>query len=162
MSIEELSLLNILFNLAIFFLLILIIYKISKDYLIPYLYLQIQIKEERDKELKESENLLDKTKDLLDSEILKQQALIAVLGKKVKYWENSILDENKKQEISNKEYLEKLILKRDIQNHNLKLLKIEKIAIPESIKQAYSEMRENYGGKMGLLLTKELIDKIKP
>ena len=37
----------------------------------------------------------------------------------------------------------------------------EKIVIPESIKQAYIEIEKIYDGGKGLILTRELIDKIK-
>ncbi|MBU4269666.1 hypothetical protein KJ644_04465 [Candidatus Dependentiae bacterium] len=162
MSIEDLSLLSIIFNFTIFFLLILVIYNLFKNYGAPYLYSEIENKKKHEQDLKNKDLLLIKTKDNLENEIYKQQEKISFLKNKVENWKNNLLEKKIEKEFDHSKYLNELKNKRNLQLNNFKIAELQKIAIPEAVKKAYDEMLNVYGGTTGLNLTRELINKIKP
>ena len=157
---EGFDFLYIAFQLTIFFLLSIVVYSLIKDYLIPFLYSEMEEIKKKKKELKEKCNLLGLSEKRIKNEIEDQRGSFNVLENKIRNWKNSLEEENSKKDDFNKKLLDKVKKKRIVQSGNLSLLKTQRIVIPESIKQAYKEIKHLYGGQKSRRLLTELVEKI--
>ncbi|MFH1461331.1 MAG: hypothetical protein ABIF12_00065 [bacterium] len=162
MLIEGFDFLYIAFQLTLFFLLSIIVYKLLKDYLIPYLYSEIESIKKKQTELKDKKNLLLASEKKIKEEIMEQKYSFNLLENNVKSWKDSLIEQNNKSEILYKELFNKIKEKRELQSNNLSLLKAQKIVIPEAIKRSYRDIKNLYGGEKSRWLLNELIEKIKP
>lgn len=161
MLIEGVDFLYIAFQLTLFFLLSLILQRLLKQYLIPSIYTHIEDIKKKQKELRDKEKLLFVSQKRITKQIEEQESYFNVLENKIKCWNNSIIEDKNKKIGDNKKLINKIEHKRNIQTNNLSLLKTQRIVIPESIKQAYKEIENLYGGEKSLGLLKELIEKIE-
>ncbi|MBD3273379.1 hypothetical protein GF385_03470 [Candidatus Dependentiae bacterium] len=159
---EGFNFLYIAFQLTLFLLLVIALYKISQQYLIPSLYSQIELIKKKRKDLRDKENLLLESKKNLKEQIKEQENSFKSLEVKIQSWHQNLLEEKNNTIKNNKELEEKIKNKRAVQSKNLSLFKMQKIVIPQSIKKAYKEIENLYGGKKSLHLLKELIKKIEP
>ena len=158
---EGFDFLYIAFQLTLFFLLCLILQKLLKQYLIPSIYTYIEDIKKKQKELRDKEKLLLVSQKRITKQIEEQESSFNVLENKIKHWNNSLIENKNKKIDDNKKLINKIEHKRKIQTNNLSLLKTQRIVIPESIKQAYKEIENLYGGEKSLGLLKELIEKIE-
>lgn len=154
--------LYIAFQLTLFFLLCIVLRKLLKQYLIPALYTQIEAIKKKRQELKGKDKLLLETQKKMEKHIEEQKGSFNILENKIRCWNNSLVDDKNKKLDDNKKLIKKIEDKRRIQTKNLSLLKTERVVIPESIKQAYKEIKYLYGGDKSLGMLKELIEKIEP
>lgn len=159
---EQIDFLGILFELTLFYLLVVSVYKLIKIYLLPILYSEINIIEKKKKDLEDKDSLLDKSKVKLKENIEDQKEKFLLLEKKVDLWKQSMLQENEDAKEQNISLLEKVKIKRKKQETILSLINLQKIVVPSSIQLAYNESQEKYGGNKGLELLSELISVIKP
>ncbi|MCK4650797.1 hypothetical protein KAT08_01350 [Candidatus Babeliales bacterium] len=159
---EQIDFLGILFELTLFYLLVVSVYKLIKTYLLPILYSEINIIEKKKKDLEDKDSLLDKSKVKLKENIEDQKEKFLLLEKKVDLWKQSMLQENEDAKEQNISLLEKVKIKRKKQETILSLINLQKIVVPSSIQLAYNESQEKYGGNKGLELLSELISVIKP
>ena len=154
--------LEVLFELTLFFLLVVFLYKISKQYIIPMLYQEIDKIRKKEKETTEKKQLLVASKKKLELQIEEQGVELVVLEKKVKRWQEFILQSNQQKSKCASLYLERIENKREKQKENLSLLKVQEVVIPRSIELAYKEIEQKYSNKKGWELLKELIITIEP
>ena len=161
MLIEGFDFLYIAFQLTLFFLLCLILQKLLKQYLIPSIYTYIEDIKKKQKELRDKEKLLIVSQKRITKQIEEQESSFDILENKIKCWNNSLIEDKDKKIDDNKKLINKIEHKRKIQTNNLSLLKTQRIVIPESIKQAYKEIENLYGGEKSVGLLKELIEKIE-
>lgn len=159
---DGLDFLYIAFQLTLFFLLCIVLRKLLKQYLIPFLYSQIEAIKKKRQELKDKDKFLLACQKRIKKQIEEQEDSFDVLENKIKCWNNSLVDNKNKKLDDNKKLISKIEDKRRIQTNNLSLLKTEQVVIPESIRQAYKEIEYLYGGDKGFKLLKELIEKIEP
>ena len=159
---EGVNFLEILFELTIFFLLIISVVAIVRQYALPLLYGEIESIKEKEKDLKEEGRLIVSSKKRLEKEIRQQEESFFLLEKKMRLWQESLFEKNKKIEEQSKSFLKETKEKRKAQEANLRLFKMQKIVIPRSIELAYREIEKLYMGKKGAGLLKELITKIEP
>jgi predicted nuclease with TOPRIM domain len=157
---EKLNFLYIAFELTIFILLVIVLYKVIKDYLIPILYSEIEKIKQKVKELKDKKNLLNSSEKRIIEEINNQKSSFNILENKISVWKDNISLENKSKENFNEKLLTQIKNKRNIQSKNLSLLKTEKVVIPKAIQLAYEEITKKYSGKSSRKLLEELINKI--
>ncbi len=162
MLIEGINFLEILFELTIFFLLSVFVYKIVKNYVLPLLYGEIETIKEKEEDIKDKDKLLVSSKRRLEKEIEFQNEKFFLLEKKVQLWNQDLVNKNKKDEELSKFIVKQVKEKRKKQEVNLSLFKMQKIVIPEAIKLAYKEIEKSYSGKKGESLFKELILKTEP
>jgi biopolymer transport protein ExbB/TolQ len=154
--------LEVLFQLTLFALLVIVVYKLIKQYLIPFLYQEIRRIKKYKKDLSNKNKLLNASKKRLENQIKQQDDSFVLLEQKVHAWYKSVVDSNEKKQEENKKILEHVEKKRKAQLANLSLRKIQKIVIPEAIEQAYQEIEKKYEGDKGLQLLQELIEKVQP
>jgi len=140
--------LEILFELTMFFLLVVFLYKILKQYLLPALYLEIDKIRKKEKEIKEKIHLLVARKKKLEQQIEEQGVELVIFEKRVRNWQEHILQNNQKESKRASLYLEQVHSKREKQKANLNLLKMQEIVIPRSIELAYEEIEQQYGGAL--------------
>lgn len=153
---------DIVFRLFIFFLFSVLLYKLIKDTLLPMLHQQINKIRQCKKELKEKNNLLNSTHQSLKTEIENQKKIFIELDKKVHIWHTNVCLENKKKEEEYSLLYGKIKEKRELQVHNLNLLKMQQAVIPDAMRKARIQLKELYANQKGLDLLKQLIIKIEP
>ncbi|MBD3231848.1 hypothetical protein GF322_04265 [Candidatus Dependentiae bacterium] len=155
-------LLNIFFEITIFFLLVMFVTNLFKKYALTPLYQEIRNKKEYEKYVKNKKNLLHKSEIRLKDELIAQKEDFFYLEKKVNLWNAAYLQKKKEKYETNEKLLNKIIKKRKKQKENLALLKMQEIVIPKAEKEAYKEIEHIYAGDKGKKLLKELILTIKP
>ncbi|KKP24237.1 MAG: hypothetical protein SZ59_C0002G0083 [candidate division TM6 bacterium GW2011_GWF2_28_16] len=153
--------LYVLFKLTLFGLFIIVMYKLIVAFVVPYLNAEILNIKKDAKDLEDKMDLLNRTRKSVELKIENQKKELNYLENKINLWNNNLLQKKNKHEQEKQIILNKVIEKRKIQSNNINILNLEKIVIPESIKQAYIEIEKIYDGGKGLILTRELIDKIK-
>lgn len=153
-------LLTFLFELTIFVLFFIVVYRLFKQYVLPLLYEQIEQIKKNEIDLKEKDNLLDLSKKDLEKVIKRQEEELFVLQKKVQFWKQLLINKNEEEKMRADLLLQSIRNKRKTQEANLLVSKTEKIVIPESIKLAYEEIEDLYSGEKGELLLRELILKV--
>lgn len=162
MSISGIDFLYIIFELTLFGLLSLVIYTLVKSYLVPLLYSEIEDIKKRSKELQDKKRLLKESNKRINDKINDQRDSFDLLNDKIELWNNNLLEAKQKSAKENERIVKEISEKRVIQSNNLNILNMQRSVIPTSIKQAYINIKELYGGEKGAVLTKELINKIKP
>jgi hypothetical protein len=162
MLIEGIDILTILFELTVFALFFIFVSNIFTNYILPMLYLEIEQSKQHEKDLKDKGELLDLSKNSLETKIKEQEESLFVLSKKVELWKDSLIQKNNEIKKQNTTVLQAIKEKRKIQEANQKVSKMEKIVIPQAISLAYKEIEESFSGKKGEELLKELVIKIEP
>ncbi len=161
MLIDFSNILHVFFELTLFFLLAILLFKGIKLYLIPYIYGEILNIKKKKEDLLAQDDLLSKTSQTVSTKIKEQRKEFVLLEGKINSWRRYLLNKQMEESRSEKTNLDKIKKKRVTQSYNLNILKLEKVVIPSSIKLAYDKIKLMYAGDKGLLLTKELINKIK-
>ena len=88
--------LGIIFELTIFYLLFISVYKIVKTHLIPLLYSQIDSINKKEKDLKEKKILFVDSQKRVTGQIKSQTLKFLLLEKKISLWKNFIIQERNK------------------------------------------------------------------
>ncbi len=153
-------LLEVLFDLTLFFLLVIVFYKVFMQYILPFLYHQILDIKKHQKEVKNKIQLLDASQIRLESQIVDQKEGFDLLDEKVKFWHKSIYQNNKKFIQKHCELIEKIKAKRINQKEHFCLFKLEKNVIVQSIDQTYDSLSPINCKPRGRELLTELIDII--
>lgn len=162
MSINGIDFFYILFEFTLFGLFSLLIYVLVKSYLLPSIYSEIANIKKRSKELKENKKLLDYSNKRINDKIENQRESFDLLNKKIEIWNKNLLETKQAIAKENERIVKDISAKRVIQGNNLNILNMQRVVIPKAIKQAYVNLKELYNGEKGAVLTKELINKIKP
>ena len=152
--------LEVAFDLTIFFLLVIVFYKIFMQYVLPFFYNQILDIKKHQKEVKNKIQLLDASQIRLESQIIDQKEEFDSLDEKVNLWRRSIYQNNKKFIQEHSELVEKIKIKRVNQEDYFCLFKLEKNVIVQSIDQTYDSLSPINCKPRGRELLTELIDII--
>ena len=161
MLINGIDILGIVFELTLFCLLSIFVYRLIKDYLSPMLHSEIGKIKKNKHDIKEKENLLVDSKKRIKNQIKAQEEKFVLLEKKVQLWKASvsaIAKEKKQQAVL---LFDQIKAKRTVQETNLNMLKLQALVIPKSIKLAYQKIDSMYGNQKSEGLLKELISSIK-
>ncbi len=162
MLIKGIDVLEVLFELVLFGLLVVVVYRLVKDYMVPALYSEIEKIKKKRKDIVDKEDLLVDSSKKLVINIKDQEENFVDLDKKVQTWRSSILEEQSKNIKEKELFLNQTKEKRKKQAVNLGLLKLQEKVIPESVKLAYKKIEELYVGQKSINLLKELISAIQP
>ena len=155
------TLIFIFFKLTIFLLLIIQLYKLTKQYIIPFLQEQINLVNKIWTELKNKLKLLVQTKKRIEKQIETQSQSLEDLEKKVKQWHEKLLEKQaliKKEKVKLHEQLEK---KQTKQQSYLDLVKTEKTVLPEAILEAKTKLIKLYKNENGKKLLTNVINHLK-
>jgi hypothetical protein len=155
-------LLTAFFELTLFALFFIFVYRLFTQSVLPLLHEQIEQRKKNESDLKEKDNLLDLSRKSLEKIIKQQEEELFVLDKKVQIWNQFLVQKNNEEELRDELLLQLVKNKRKEQEANLRVSKTEKIVIPDSVRLAYEEIENLYAGKRGELLLKELIIKVGP
>jgi hypothetical protein len=129
---------------------------------VPALHTEIESIKDKERDLKEKKELLTDSRKRLEHQMSDQEERLEFISKKVEIWRQSLLEQNKEEERENQVILKKTKAKREIQESNVNLLKLEEAVIPKAITLAYYKMQELHGGKNGRKILKELIFAVQP
>ena len=162
MLISETAILEILFNLTLFFLLAFSVYRGIIEYLLPALYTEIGQLKKHKNDLIEKDRLLSASHIRLNKQVKSQARTLTSLEDKVQNWKTFLTQKKEKKERENEVYVATIAEKRKKQSKNLRLLKVKQIVIPKAIEESFEYMKKNYSGEEGLCLLHELIKKIEP
>ena len=153
---------EILFQLTLFYLLALSVYKLLNQYVIPMLYSEINDIKHKKEDLKNKSKLLLSSKRRLENQIDKQGEKLFILEKKMQLWHKFVIENNGAIEKQNEILLKKIKGKREKQEENLITLKMEMVVIPRVIEETYNQIKKDYSNNKGLAILRELVEKIQP
>ena len=147
----------IFFKLTIFVILVIQMWQLSSQLIIPFLRERIRLLEERFDNLLRKKKLLYNTKYRINQEIETQSARLNSLDEKIKQWHSSMLKDRESLLQRAQEVQDELKEKKKKQGAWLALVGIERDVLPLSISQAENELREMYSGSKGDELVKDMI-----
>lgn len=145
----DFSLLEVMFKLLLFGILVGNLIYLYKKYVVPLLYQEIIEEKNARTELLEKERLLVSTYHRIENQVLQQKKMFVLLEKNVQIWLQAMNDEVDK---NNKEAAAEqraLIQKRIIQKKYLANALLGKAVIPESIALARHDLIEGFQAELG-------------
>lgn len=152
--------LEVIFDLSIFFLFVIAFYKIFTQYVFPFLYEQVSSIKKHQIGIKNKIKLLDASQVRLESQIVCQKQRLDKLDDKVCLWCKVVKSNNKKLEQDRVYLIDAIKKKLEKQKEHLCLFKLEKNVIAQSIDQVYDVLSPIRNKARGLVLLSELVDKI--
>ncbi|MFH1644362.1 MAG: hypothetical protein ABIA74_04270 [bacterium] len=152
--------LEILFDLILFFLLVIVVHKLFVLYALPFLRQQIKEIKKQQENVKEKIKLLELSQNRLKFQILGQQNQFIDLGEKVKLWHKFVKNGNEETVEQRSKLIEKIKNKRDKQKELFCLFKLEKNVIVRAMDDIYYDLSPLHDKKKGRILLEELVGKI--
>ncbi len=162
MWIEQIDFLAIFFELTLFALFAIVIWRLLKNYILPALYGEIKAIKKHQKDLRDKDALLKASKQRLEGQLKEQEDRFFLLDKKMQLWHQAFVDKNKEKEEENELILKKVEEKREKQFAHFSLSKMQRVVAPQAVEAAYHEMTKLHEEEESLVLLKELIEKIQP
>jgi hypothetical protein len=154
------SLIDIIFKLFLFSLLIYKLSEIVKGTLFPFLYNQVKKIKSAQIELMGKEKLLTSSQKRIGSQIDEQKKMFVVLEKKIQLWHVTFVEDQNEKNQSSKEIIKKITAKRKRQEANFSCTGMLKVFVPKSLSFARKELAEKHAGKYGKDVLTEFICKI--
>ena len=151
----------VLFKLTIFTLLVIQLYQITKQLLIPFLWEQIKLIEKIWKDLINKKNYILSNKKQIKKEIQNQKIAFENLEKKIYQWHSSLLEKQKKTKEESKQVFNLLQKKKNLQSINFSFMIQQKLTIPDAIKSAEKDLLKIYTNHKGKELVEKIIDKLQ-
>ncbi|MCK4265383.1 hypothetical protein KAW80_03425 [Candidatus Babeliales bacterium] len=150
------QILNICYELTIFILFGILLYKIIKVAALPLIYGIIKQAKERSRSLRNKQNLTHLTIHHIDEKIQKQKDSFDKIEKKIQIWHRALLTHKNNVKEINKKLIEKIRIKQEAQNQQLYIEKIQEEVVPKAVELARKEFEE-YSKKEGQHLLTKLI-----
>lgn len=147
----------IFFKLTIFTILVIQMWQLLRQFVIPFLRERIRLLEERFDNLLHKKKLLSNTKYRIKQEIESQATRLNVLDVKIKQWHDALTQDREKSYRLTLELEKELKEKKKKQGDWLRLAKIKREVLPISISQSEKKLREMYSGSKGCELVKDMI-----
>ena len=152
--------LEIVFHFVLFFLFIIVISRLFKNFVLPFFYEKIAFIKKNQEELKNKLSLLDVSKGRIEKQIIEQRKQTEDLDKNVQKWQKAVADKNKNLDKENDALLEKIITKRNSQLRAFRVFKEKNDVIPKAIYKVRCEIIKIHETKKGRDLLWELVEKI--
>lgn len=153
-------LLYISFQLTIFFLLALELYKLIKEYLLPVLRKQIDLLNKMWQDLQDKLDLTTSTKKTLQKKIKDQGKTLQNLEIKVEKWHTSRAQRQSEQKRREVDIISAMQDKKQKQIESLQRNKINQTVIPKAIKEVQKAFLQKYSGEAGKDLLKKVIKEL--
>ena len=152
---------GILFQFTLFALLSYKLYCLFKEYMIPFLYGQIELVRKEQVELLDKEKLLRSTLRRVEGQISYRKKVFVSLEKKVQIWHKVISDNKLGREVECELNLKQILEKRKKQIKNFSESKMILNSVPQIINLAKNELLDLYQGDDGKQLLSDFIVKLK-
>lgn len=134
---------DIAFELTLFLLFVAVCYYFFRKNILPLIYDKIYQNREYKKSLIDKSQLLKKTAQSLNQKIEEQTKLLNLVESKVKTWSSKKIEQNLEHERALKLLKSKLADKRKLQHENLMNSHLQKVVIPQVLKEALSIIESN-------------------
>jgi len=157
MFVNQESILYILFELTLFFLLLIVLHWLFKQSIQPALIDYINKTKKYWHNLNNNKNLLAKTNQSTTDKIQKQNKTLNKLETKIKKWHTALLKREEKKIIKKEKLIKNILEKRKQKKRALHIIKLQQEIIPKSVKLAHQEMQEKYSNKEGSILLEKLL-----
>lgn len=155
------SILEISYELAVFFLFILAFISCFKSFLLPFIYERfLEIKNSWN-ELQNKKNLLQRTLVSVEEKSEEQTIQLSVLEKKMKIWHAATLNDINSQQQELEKCIKKLTAKKKKQNEFFHRKKLQQEVIPRAIKKAHEKFEVYYENIEGKKLVSTLLKRLK-
>jgi len=151
------NLIYILFELTIFFILIIQLYLLTSQYGLPFLRKQISTLHKRWKDLQNKLELDIITKKRLETKIKNQEKSFTTLEDKIQQWHTALIEKKESYEKKQIEVANAMFSKKKQQLSSLNFIKAQQSIISQAIATTKQQLQREYAGNTGkLLLTKVL------
>jgi len=152
--------LEIIFRFILFFLFVIVIFRLFKNYVLPFFYEKIAFIKKSQEDVKNKLELLNVSKGRIEKQIIEQRDQVEALDKKVQKWQKMVVKKNKELDEVNVVLLGKIKTRRKEQFEYFTVFKKKKYVIPKAIYKAKCGIEKVHDTKKGRDLLWELVDKV--
>jgi len=151
---------ELLFRLCIFSLLLYKLYDLIKVYLLPMMAAAVAQEKKEQTELWGREKLLASTQKRLAGQMYNQKQMLTLLERNVQVWHAALLEQKRQQELKNEEIILKVAEKRVLQNHYVALSKCIERSVPEAVTRATEKLENRYRSAASNHFLTRIIDQL--
>ncbi len=155
------NLLDVLYELTLFVLLCVLLYRLGSTYVLPMLREAINEDKQHEHELEQETELLQDTGKRIGKETRKQEQKLASLEEKIRTWHAARLKKVQAQEDENRRISAAMLAKKEKQRDYVHAQRVRLEVVPEALIDAHGALSEILSGDRGVKLLNDLIDDIK-
>ncbi len=155
------SLLDILYELTLFVLLCLLLYRLVQAFVLPMLRGAINQDKKHKHDLEQETELLQDTRKRIGKETRKQEQKLAALEEKIRTWHAARLKKVQAQEDENRRISAAMLAKKEEQRNYVHAQRVRLEVVPEALIDAHEALVDILSGEGGITLFNDLIDDIK-
>ena len=157
----SISLLEVLYELTLFTLLCLLLYNMTKTYVLPMLRGAINEEKEHSREIAQKTELLQDTTKRITKDMHKQDMKLATLEEKIRTWHAARLKKVQEQEAENKKISTEMLETKQLQRANFHAQRVRLEVVPEALIEAHGALADILSGDQGIKLLNDLLVDIK-
>lgn len=151
---------SVFFQFTLFFLLLVFLIRIFRNVGLPMLYEGISLKKRYWSDFFEKKRLVEILKSNAQKDLVEQNLRLVSLEHKIDLWQSVLLKKNKMLNKFKSEIAIEVEAKKELQQKNLFMSKLQAEAFPEALKEAQKDLLNQYSGSNGSILLKKLFQRL--